>query len=117
MGVGGPNEQVRKLAHKLGFRFRTNDSRYAGRPHLVFPPRKLMLYTVDCSDLHPDDMDPGIWYWQRRRGKLNAAELALICKGMRLQGWRCEVICDCHARTEEMLERHLLEVIGEALPE
>jgi hypothetical protein len=74
-----------------------------------------MLYTVDCFDSHPEDMEPGIWYWRRRRGKLNAVELALICKGTRMQGWRCEVICDCHARTDELLREYLIGVISGAV--
>jgi hypothetical protein len=74
-----------------------------------------MLYTVGCLDWHPEDMEPGTWSWWHHQGKLNAVELALICKGMRLQGWRCEVICDCHARTDELLQKHLIEVISSAV--
>lgn len=72
-----------------------------------------MIYTVSCHNSHPSDLPGFGTSWWDKQHEMNADELALICRGMRMQGWRCEVICDCHSRAEETLLKRIMEVIGE----
>lgn len=71
-----------------------------------------MVYTVKCEVAHPPEMPRAKMSWWDKQHKMDADDLSLICRGMKIQGWRCEVICNCHTATEETLLKHLLEVLG-----
>lgn len=73
-----------------------------------------MIYTVRCEIAHPPDIPSNRMGWWDKQHRMDSDELILICRGMRMQGWRCEVICNCDARTEETLESRLMEVVGKA---
>jgi G:T-mismatch repair DNA endonuclease (very short patch repair protein) len=109
----GPFLEVRNALHKRGFRYRVLDNRFAGTPHLVFPYKKLMIYTVRCEIAHPQDIPTKRMGWWDKQHRLDADELILIRRGMALQGWRCEVICNCEEGNQELLLRRLSELMGE----
>ena len=43
-----PEITVRKFLHASGFRFRKNDSRYPGKPDIVLPKYKTMVFVHGC---------------------------------------------------------------------
>ncbi len=43
-----PELVVRKVAHRLGYRFRLHDPRLPGKPDLVFPSRKAVIFVHGC---------------------------------------------------------------------
>ena len=40
--------KVRRYLHVLGFRFRVNDKRYIGKPDIVLPKYKTMIFINGC---------------------------------------------------------------------
>ena len=44
----GPEQRVRKLAHRLGYRFRLHRRDLPGTPDLVFPRRRVALCVHGC---------------------------------------------------------------------
>ena len=47
--------QVRSLVHRMGFRFRLHDARLPGKPDLVFPGRRKVVFVHGCFwHRHPE---------------------------------------------------------------
>ncbi len=46
--VSKPEELVRKYLFSQGFRFRKNDSRYAGKPDIVLPKYNTIIFVNGC---------------------------------------------------------------------
>ncbi len=51
----GPEMAVRKIVHALGYRYRLHDPKLPGRPDLVFPARRKVVFVHGC-------------YWHRHNG-------------------------------------------------
>ena len=51
-----PEITVRSFLHKNGFRFRKNDKRYPGKPDIVLPKYKTVIYVNGCF-WHMHDCD------------------------------------------------------------
>lgn len=50
-----PELLVRRLVHGLGYRYRLHDRRLLGRPDLVFPGRRAVIFVHGCFwHRHPD---------------------------------------------------------------
>lgn len=51
----GPEWTVRRIVHALGYRYRLHDKRLPGRPDLVFPSRRKVIFVHGCFfHRHPD---------------------------------------------------------------
>lgn len=112
----GPELKVRRLAHKLGYRFRLHRSDLPGRPDLVFPKRKLALFVHGCF-WHGHDCARGARmpqtntaYWLAKIER-NRARDGRVGDDLAKLGWRREIIWECEtrdlARLEAMLRRAL----------
>jgi DNA mismatch endonuclease, patch repair protein len=50
-----PERIVRSLVHRLGYRFRLHGARLPGKPDLVFPARRKVIFVHGCFwHRHPD---------------------------------------------------------------
>ena len=95
------NDRVRKLVHELGFRYLLNDERLPGTPHLVFPARRLVIFTVHGapgsfrggppSPSSRSDEERGAW------------ETLAVQRALEERGWRCELVTSRDARTKREL--------------
>lgn len=94
-----PEMVLRRGLHRLGFRFRLHDRTLAGRPDMVFPRRKAVLFAHgcfwhghDCHLFREPSTRPEFW-----RGKIagnrtrDAAAEAALAK----QGWRVGIVWEC----------------------
>lgn len=64
-----PERLVRSAAHRAGYRFRLHDVRLPGKPDLVFPRYKLVIFVHGC-------------FWHRhscRKGKMPETNLTFWC--------------------------------------
>ena len=43
-----PEKEIRSALHKIGFRFRKNDSRLPGKPDIVLPHYKAVIFVNGC---------------------------------------------------------------------
>jgi DNA mismatch endonuclease (patch repair protein) len=105
-----PELLVRSAAHRLGLRFRLHYGRLPGRPDLVFPKRKTVLFVngcfwhghEGCSRAKLPKSRTAFWRGKRRentrRDTANYARLAEM-------GWRVLILWECELGRPGTLEK------------
>lgn len=97
-----PEMMLRLALHAAGFRYRLHDRRLPGRPDMVFPRRRAVLFAHGCfwhgHDCHLFRLPgtrPEFWREKidRNRERDMVAESALSALG-----WRCGVVWECALR-------------------
>lgn len=112
-----PELAVRRIAHRMGLRFRLHRKGLPGRPDLVFPRHGLAVFVHGC-------------FWHRHEGCRHASMpksrtatwagkfAANVERDARQQtaleslGWRVLVVWECETKNEAAVERRLAELIG-----
>lgn len=116
----GPEIKVRRLVHKLGFRFRLHRKDLPGCPDLVFPRLRSAIFVHGCFwHRHPDPScrlarlpKSRIDFWKpkltanRQRDMRNEAALVDA-------GWQVLIVWECELRDKEQLENKLREFLEE----
>ncbi|MBT9368323.1 very short patch repair endonuclease [Rhizobium sp. CSW-27] len=105
----GPEIAVRKKLHSLGYRFRLHGRTLPGRPDLVFPSRKKVIFVHGCF-WHGHECSKGalpksrLEYWKpkidanKTRDERNVNEL-------KKAGWESLVLWQCEvARLDEAID-------------
>lgn len=118
-GIRGKNTKpeliLRRGLHALGFRFRLHDKALPGKPDMVFPARKAVLFANGCF-WHGHNCHLFKWpstrveFWQTkifRNREIDAAAEAALLKG----GWRVGMVWECALKGRTRLP--LEEVIGQ----
>lgn len=95
-----PEMKLRRLVHQLGFRFRLHAKELPGKPDLVFPSRRVVIFMHGC-------------FWHRHKGcklaRLPKSKLAFWKpkldanrkrdirnqRKLRALGWRLLVVWEC----------------------
>ena len=111
-----PEMRVRKLLHAAGLRYRLHGKDLPGKPDLVFPRVRAVLFVHGCFwHMHRCKYGKPVpatnvtfWAEKRRsnvdRDKRNRAAL-------RAEGWRVFEVWECHTRTEDRLPAKLEPLI------
>ena len=87
-----PEDIVRKYLFSKGLRYRKNDNRYPGKPDLVFPKYKTVIFVNGCF-WHMHDCGRFVWpksnieYWQQKI-KRNVERDAENYQNLIDAGWR-----------------------------
>lgn len=108
----GAEMSVRRLAHKLGYRFRLHQRKLPGSPDIVFPSRRKVVFVHGCF-WHQHNCTRGdriprtnTEYWipklqmNKQRDQLNQSRLLEL-------GWEALVIWECEIRKPEITESKL----------
>lgn len=107
-----PEMVVRSLAHRCGYRFRLHRKDLPGKPDLVFPGRRKIVFVHGCFwHQHPGcrfaarpKTRPEFWAAKldgnRERDERQEAELRRL-------GWEVMLVWECEVRDLERLERRL----------
>lgn len=111
-----PELTVRRLAHRLGYRFRLHDRRLPGRPDLVFPRLRKLIevrgcfwHAHSCQRRKRRTVRPE--YWRPKLARNVARDRRNIRKLRRL-GWRVLVVWECQTQDEETLSARLGEFLS-----
>ena len=114
-----PEIVVRRAAHGLGFRFRLCRDDLPGRPDVVFPRHRAVVFVHGC-------------YWHRHEGcrytyepksrvrfwtvkfRQNVARDQRNEAALRALGWRVLVIWECETRKRTDVEERLLDYLRQA---
>lgn len=105
-----PEITVRRLVHRLGFRFRLHSKELPGYPDLIFPGRRAAIFVNGCFwHQHRSPRCPivripksNLRYWKPklignvRRDQLNYRRLRRL-------GWRVLVVWECSVKDEAAL--------------
>ena len=116
-----PELTVRRIAHRMGLRFRLHRKDLPGCPDLVFPKHRLVVFVHGC-------------FWHRHRGcryaytpksrvtfwsekfAANVARDARQEAALRTLGWRVLIIWECETRLKAAVEHRLSALIQSADP-
>lgn len=115
-----PEELVRKFLFSQGFRYRKNDARLPGKPDIVLPKYKTVIFVNGCFWHGHEGCRYFVWpknnaeFWEAKiagsiqRDKHNHQLLAN-------QGWRVIEIWECQLKrsvVDNTLQNLVLQIIG-----
>ena len=107
-----PEEHVRSLLHKMGYRFRLYVKKLAGNPDIVLPRHKVVIFVngcfwhghEDCSRATIPATNTEFWLdkitGNKERDKRNIAALEVL-------GYRCLTIWQCEMKDTKALKQRL----------
>jgi len=107
-----PELKVRRIAHRMGLRFRLHRKDLPGRPDLVFPKHRLAVFVHGCF-WHRHQGCPRASTPKTRTAFWNAKLAANVTRDVRHEaslkalGWRVLVIWECEAGHRTTVERKL----------
>ncbi|MDI3255969.1 MAG: very short patch repair endonuclease [Bacillota bacterium] len=107
-----PELIVRRMAHAMGYRFRLHRKDLPGKPDIVFPKFRKVIFVHGCF-WHGHDCARGIRlpvenreYW-RRKIKSNRERDSAIAHMLMEMGWEGMVLWECEIKDETGLRRQL----------
>lgn len=102
-----PEITVRKLLHRLGYRFRLRQANLPGKPDIVLPRHKLVVFVHGCfwhrhnckrATIPKTRTD----FWETKLSA-NAARDARVLEALQELGWRSVVIWECETRDHDLI--------------
>ena len=112
-----PEEKVRKYLFAQGFRYRKNDKRLPGKPDIVLPKYKTVIFVNGCFWHKHDNCKKFVWpksnieYWQKKilrnveRDKSEHEELEKL-------GWKVIVVWECKLKKQDF-EDTMIKLVDE----
>ena len=95
--------KVRQYLFSKGFRFRKNDKRYPGKPDVVLPKYKTVIFVNGCFwHQHPGCIQARLpksntEYWKSKMEK-NVANDLLHYEQLKAMGWIVKVLWECELK-------------------
>lgn len=99
-----PELVLRKLVFSLGYRYRLHDGRLPGRPDLVFPSKRCVIFMHGCF-WHQHNCatyrqpTSRAWFWSRKLTG-NVLRDTEVRKRLTREGWRSLVVWECELRSD-----------------
>lgn len=112
-----PEMAVRRLTHRMGYRFRLHRRDLAGSPDLVFPGRRKVIFVHGCYwHRHPGcrfaySPKSNVDFWNEKFASNVARDTAALTQ-LQAEGWHPLVIWECESTDAEKLEVRLLAHLG-----
>lgn len=113
-----PEMRVRRLAHHLGYRYRLHRKDLPGKPDLVFPGRKKVIFVHGCF-WHGHDCRAGQKrpqtnqeYWIRKLERNRQRDVANQIR-LRELGWEPLIIWECQTRDKNKLAGQLTSFLDD----
>jgi DNA mismatch endonuclease (patch repair protein) len=109
---------VRRYLFRRGFRFRVNDRRLVGRPDIVLPKYRTVVFVNGCF-WHAHEGCPyfvrpktNTAFWDRKFAR-NRERDRRVCRSLTEQGWRVIVVWECELKGKEQREATLSGLANE----
>jgi DNA mismatch endonuclease (patch repair protein) len=104
-----PEWRVRRALHAAGLRYTLHDPRLPGRPDLVFPSRRVVVFVHGCFwHRHPDPTcklarlpKSRLDFWEPKLAA-NAARDERNTRALQELGWRVEILWECDLGPETL---------------
>lgn len=113
----GPEMKVRRLIHGMGYRYRLHVGKLPGRPDLVFPGRRKVIFVHGCF-WHRHACKAGkstpasrAKYWLRKFER-NRERDARNVNDLKRAGWKVLVVWECMTKDRKKLESRLARYLG-----
>lgn len=115
-----PEMKVRRLVHAMGYRYRLHRGDLPGKPDLVFPGRKKVIFVHGCFwHRHPDKKcklarlpKSRLDFWKPKL-EGNQRRDHQTQNRLRELGWEFLVVWECEMRDKELLENKIRTFLGE----
>jgi DNA mismatch endonuclease (patch repair protein) len=113
-----PELLVRSIVHRLGYRFRLHEKRLPGRPDVVLPRHRKVIFVHGCfwhghagcrKAARPSTNRE---FWDKKIDGNIARDRANI-RALRRAGWKVLVIWQCAMRDRGRLEKKLVKFLSE----
>lgn len=107
-----PELAVRRIAHRMGLRFRLHRKDLPGRPDLVLPKHRLVVFVHGCFWHHHDGCPfahvpkSRVEFWTQKFAR-NVRRDRRNEDALRRLGWRVAVIWECQAADDDAVQRTL----------
>ena len=114
-----PELVVRRAAHAIGLRFRLHRRDLPGRPDLIFPRYRLVLFVHGCywhrhsGCRRATSPKTNTLFWEAKFAANIARDRAAIDQ-LAQAGWRTLVIWECETRHETEVKARLLAFLSPA---
>ena len=100
-----PERIVRSMVHRLGYRFRLHRRGMAGRPDLVLPRHRAVIFVNGCFwHWHPDPNCPiaglpksNLAYWKPKLERTRIRDRENVAS-LEADGWRVLTVWECHLK-------------------
>lgn len=105
-----PEEIVRKYLFSKGFRYRKNDKRLPGKPDIVLPKYKTVIFVNGCFWHKHEGCKYFVWpksnedFW-RNKINGNAARDEKVYKQLSNMGWHIIVVWECELKKNAINNR------------
>ncbi len=112
-----PELRVRSAAHRIGYRFRLHRGDLPGKPDLVFPRRRKVVFVHGCfwhqHSACADGRMPrsNLGYWRAKLGRNVKRDSEHLTK-LKAAGWKSLVIWECQTKDERLLVSRLARFLG-----
>jgi DNA mismatch endonuclease (patch repair protein) len=112
-----PERIVRRIAHGLGYRFRLHCAKLPGKPDLVFPRLRRIIFVHGCFwHLHTcrqgmNAPKTNVSFWNAKR-EGNKARDGRVRRELRRLGWEVLVIWECQCRNTAKIRDKVNEFLG-----
>ena len=113
-----PELVVRRLIHGMGYRYRLHRHDLPGRPDLVFPARRKVIFVngcfwhqhsdADCSFVRKPKSNTDYWHPKLERNAVRDRENWQVLKK---EGWDVLVVWECMVKTGDGLEELLRDFL------
>ena len=114
-----PELIVRRIIFRLGYRYRLNWKELPGKPDIVFPGRRKVIFVHGCF-WHGHDCKAGNKrprsneaYWTTKL-KRNKERDQLNLQRLLAMNWQPLVVWECELKDAAMLEKTLIAFLGES---
>ncbi len=103
----GPEMIVRRLVHGMGYRYRLHVAGLPGRPDLVFPSRRKVVFVHGCF-WHGHGCRYGqlpksrLNFWTAKIGRNRRRDRTLVT-ALKKQGWAVLIVWQCKTRQLDQL--------------
>ena len=104
-----PEELVRKYLFSMGLRYRKNDKRYCGKPDIVLPKYKTIIFVNGCF-WHGHEgcryfvmPKSNLEYWNNKIRRNIERDKQSIEK-LRTEGWKVIVVWECELKKNKKAE-------------
>ena len=115
----GPELKVRRLVHRMGFRYRLHGQGLPGKPDLVFPASKAVIFVHGCFwHQHPDPtcklarLPKSRKDFWRPKLEMNRVRDVRNRTALASAGWRVLELWECQLSEGESLERTIRDFLG-----
>lgn len=116
-----PELAVRRLAHAMGYRYRLHRHDLPGRPDMVFPARRKVIFmhgcfwhkhaSRSCSLRHTPASNTSYWQPKLERNKVRDAANS---RKLQAAGWGVLVIWECELKNSDRVAKVIRRFLGRA---